>query len=148
MAYVLAEGELELSTNLSLPPHAQRGYSLYQADPAIFYSDEDRSLGLNAVNGQTRIDALIRHPLNVTVEYPETGKVMNQSIGHIFPVCDPQNFSSPKLNIQYSLGDVHGIRNHAQANFLTDAETGVTVPCKNEKTSCTSLISILCQFVN
>ncbi len=80
------------------------GYSLYQADPAIFYSDEDRSLGLNAVNRQTRIDALIRHPLNVTVEYPETGKVMNQSIGHIFPVCDPQNFFEPKAKYPVLIG--------------------------------------------
>lgn len=147
MAYVFTEEELVLSTYPCLPSHARLGYSLYQADPAILYSAEDRSLGLNAVNRQTRIDALIRHPTNVIVEYPETGQIMNQSIGHVFPVSNPQCFSSPKLDMQYSLGDAHGTRNNAETIFLTEIETGVSVPCKNEKISCMFLV-IFCQFTN
>ena len=65
----------------------------------------------NQVNRQSYLDALVDHPLGLIVEYSDTGDTADVSVGHMFCV-DSTDFHHPKLNIQYSLSDYHGMQQH------------------------------------
>lgn len=116
------------------PSPSVQGY-LYLPTPARKFTLDEMLQCENQVNRQSYIDALVDHPLLSIVEYPETGDAVDISIGHRFFV-DPKDFLHPKLNIQYSLGDIHGTRQHVECRLLRDVVHGFAVSCKNEKISC------------
>lgn len=113
--------------------------SQYQAPPATPFSSEQVANRANFVNRQTTIAAIITHPLLAIVEFPESGESPDESIGHLFLVNPtPNKFFHPKLNIQYSLGGTHGIRNNVTCNYLRNEETKVLAKCTLEKITCES----------
>ncbi|KIJ16179.1 hypothetical protein PAXINDRAFT_11219 [Paxillus involutus ATCC 200175] len=85
--------------------------SRYEPPMARMFTDDKVNRGLNKVNHETRVDAIVEHPLGAIVEYPQTGEVTGARIAHIFNVdANPTRFTHPKSNFQYSLGDGHGGR--------------------------------------
>ena len=107
----------------------------YQPQPTHWFMSAERTRGDNGVNRQMKIDAVVYHPLDAIVEYPETGATPGSAIGHIFSV-NPQDFHHPRLNIQYSLGGIQGGRAHVTCKFLCDNGSGTESDCKNEKIHC------------
>ncbi|KAJ7273845.1 hypothetical protein C8J57DRAFT_1034718, partial [Mycena rebaudengoi] len=81
--------------------------SLYHSPPARAFTAEEIQHDFNCINRQTYVHALLEHPVGAIVEYPETGATAGVRIAHRFSV-DPANFSHPKENFQYSLGDSRG----------------------------------------
>lgn len=124
-------------------PSAIQGYSC-NPGPVRRYTPEECSQHVNQVNRQSCIQAIADHPPGAIVEYPETDAADN--IGHRFLVL-PEDFSHPKLNIQYSLGDTHGTRQNVKCRLLLDINTGAPVLCKNEKTSCLLFHSLFFKFL-
>ncbi|KAF8974325.1 hypothetical protein BDZ97DRAFT_11979 [Flammula alnicola] len=121
----------------SRPSPNVEGY-LYHPTPARKFTPDEKQRRENQVNRQSYIDALVDHPLGSIVEYPETGEGPNISVGHRFSV-NPDDFLHPKLSIQYSLGDIHGTRQHVECRLLRNTGSGTGVSCKNEKISCKGL---------
>ncbi|KAJ6598119.1 hypothetical protein DFH09DRAFT_889893, partial [Mycena vulgaris] len=93
-----------LSTTSSCP--AIDG-SLYVPPAARPFSAEEIWRGFDCINRQTYVHALVEHPIGSIVEYPETGSSEGISVAHLFSV-DPDRFSHPKDNFQYSIGDFQG----------------------------------------
>lgn len=110
--------------------------SLYEPPRAKVFSPDEKASRTSGcrLNRQTLVDGIINHPLGVIVEYPETGASPGECIAHCFAV-DPFNYTSPKANFQYSLGDSHGGRNDAHC-FLLKQANGKSVPCSHLRTSC------------
>ena len=125
------------SHGLSFAPlDAIRGY-YYRPQSARRFTQDEIARKENCVNRQTRLFAIVDHPVGSIVEYPESGHITGSCIGHRFSVGSTDRFSHPKLNIQYSLGDGHGSRSNVTCGqLLVDAGTGMPVLCKNEKISC------------
>lgn len=119
-----------------LPSPAVRSYRYVPAAASPF-SAEEMNQNIHIINRQTRIHALVDHPIEAIVEYPETGALPGQGVAHRFAV-DPDNVYHPKLNVQYSLGDIKG----GQANVFCGAllqsnKPGASrVSCRKETISC------------
>jgi hypothetical protein len=131
-----SQDDLITCSNSSLThlPLAQR----LSHDPSIHIFTEAEILQRkNQVNRQSYLDALCDHPLGSIVEYPDTGDTADMSVGHMFSV-DSTHFHHPKLNIQHSLGDYHGMQQHVKCKLLRDLTTDAEVLCKNEKIACMS----------
>ena len=116
------------------PPLAKR---IYDPPLARKFTAEERSAKKDYVTRQTRASAIVNHPVGSIVEYPETGQDAKDTIAHIFSI-DPTNFTHPKANFQYSLGDSHGGRRNVEckSDFLVDDVTGLATKCKVDKFSC------------
>ncbi|KIK72133.1 hypothetical protein PAXRUDRAFT_181276, partial [Paxillus rubicundulus Ve08.2h10] len=90
----------------TLPPSSTILALRYEPPVARKFTDDEIDQGLNKVNRQTYVDAIIEHPPGTIVEYPQTGEVTGARIAHIFNVdSNPSRFIHPKSNFQYSLGD-------------------------------------------
>ncbi|KAJ6586302.1 hypothetical protein DFH09DRAFT_1075258 [Mycena vulgaris] len=72
----------------------------------VFAADEIHRV-YDYINRQTYVNALVEHPRDSIVEYPETGTGTGLRIAHLFSV-DHANFSPPKETFQYPLGDSQG----------------------------------------
>lgn len=123
------------------PPAITR---IYQPQPAHWFTPDECARGDNVINRQTRIDAIVHHPLDAIVEYPETGATAASAVGHIYSV-NPQEFHHPSLNIQYSRGGIQGGRAHVTCNLLRNNGNGMESDCKNEKINC-ERVSILFRY--
>ncbi|KAF8811810.1 hypothetical protein BYT27DRAFT_7240198 [Phlegmacium glaucopus] len=111
--------------------------SLYKPQVACPFTYKENLAGINLINRQTRISALVDHPMGSIVKYPQTGSCSSESIAHRFTI-DPNNFIHPKANIQYSLGDSHGGISDVFCHLLKDKD-GNSVPTMNLKTQCKGL---------
>lgn len=116
------------------PPPRPTSYS-YHAPVAKMFSLDDFAKGRNSVNRTTHINGLVHHPHDAILEYPESGKEMGSSIGHLFAINVEKPFH-PKLNIQYSCGDTHGQHKETSCQFLRNDISGEMVKCKQESISC------------
>lgn len=125
----------------NLPSPAVRSYH-YVPPAASPFSAEDLNQNIHIINRQTRIHALINHPIEAIVEYPETGAILGQGIAHRFAV-DPNDIRHPKLNIQYSLGDVKGGQPDIFCGALLQSKKagGGPVSCRKETISCKSSLT-------
>ncbi|KAF8158165.1 hypothetical protein B0H34DRAFT_674626 [Crassisporium funariophilum] len=65
-----------------LPPLEMGTISQYTPPLAQALTSNEIAHGDNKVNLQTTVDAIIDHPLNACVEYPETGHKLGVSVGH------------------------------------------------------------------
>lgn len=119
----------------SSPPSSTLS-SVYEPPRArMFTLDELESRACGSrLNRQASVNGIIDHALGSIVEYPETGAQHGECIAHRFAV-DPKDFTNPKANMQYSLGDDHGGRKEAQCYLLT-SQNGEPVPCSHLRTSC------------
>ena len=100
---------------------------------------------VNKVNHKVTVDALIKHPLDALVEYPEMGATTKQSIAHIFRI-DPALFIRPESEFQYSLGLLGSGTCSRLVNVfckLLCDNTGNPVCSKRVKTLCRCLIHFL-----
>jgi hypothetical protein len=122
------------ATPTSASPVISQAYQP-EPQPIHWFTSEECARRDNAVNRQTKIDGIIHHLPNAIVEYPETGVILGRSVGHIFSV-NPQEFHHPRLNIQYSQGDIRGGRANATCKFLYNDGTRKEANCKNEKFNC------------
>ena len=84
-----------------------------ETQPIHWFTLEECARKDSSVNRQTKIDGIVHHPR------------------HIFFV-NPQEFYHPRLNIQYSQGDIRGGRAHATCKFLYNDGTRKEADCKNE----------------
>ncbi|KAF8184741.1 hypothetical protein BJ912DRAFT_852992, partial [Pholiota molesta] len=107
----------------------------YTPPMARAFTSDEIAHGSNKVNLRTTVDAIIDHPLNMLVEYPETGREPEYSVGHRFAI-DPQDFINPRFNIQFSLGDSHGGHSNVPCRLLIEKTTGKAAICKNTKYGC------------
>jgi hypothetical protein len=107
----------------------------YAPPPAQEFSMQEVLLHKNLVTRQTCANFHICHPPGVIVELPETGKNLGQAVAHVFAINSTE-FSDPKLNIQYSLGDCKGGRREVKCYLLEDIDGKSPVPCRQYKISC------------
>ncbi|KAJ7234827.1 hypothetical protein C8J57DRAFT_1531331 [Mycena rebaudengoi] len=103
--------------------------SLYHSPPARAFTAEEIQHDFNCINRQTYVHALLEHPVGAIVEYPETGATAGVRIAHRFSV-DPANFSHPKENFQYSLGDSRGGEPYVYCGLLLLGSNGSPTSCK------------------
>ncbi|KAF8580723.1 hypothetical protein K439DRAFT_1619588 [Ramaria rubella] len=112
---------------------------IFKAGPstAVPFTLQQILSGANRVTQQSYVQAIIEHPVNSVVEYPQTGMKMGKGITHHF-LMNPKvsRFINPKDNIQYSLGDVHGQHARVTCHLLRDLETQESVDCLQVKLSC------------
>ncbi|KAJ7242720.1 hypothetical protein C8J57DRAFT_1526083 [Mycena rebaudengoi] len=106
--------------------------SLYHSPPARAFTAEEIRRDFNCINRQTYVHALLEHPVGAIVEYPETGATAGVRIAHRFSV-DPANFSHPKENFQYSLGDSRGGEPYVYCGLLLLGSNGSPASCKELK---------------
>ncbi|KAF5382081.1 hypothetical protein D9615_004312 [Tricholomella constricta] len=126
-----------ISDNMPQSPSAEVQLSQYEPPIARSFSEKELLAGINHINRLTTVDALIDHPLNAIVEYPQTGSCKGESVAHRF-VVDPTNFVHPKFNIQYSLGDGHGGHSDVFCGLLVNRD-GTRAYSKHLRTSCKGL---------
>lgn len=108
----------------------------YNPPPASWFTLEECGQRKNRVTRELNVDAIIDHPLEAVVEYPETGRVMGESVAHRFAV-DPTAFRHPKNNIQYSLGGGQG--QYSVDCFMLGSESGqASVRCIRREVQCKS----------
>ncbi|KAF7335197.1 hypothetical protein MSAN_02353000 [Mycena sanguinolenta] len=119
----------------SLP--AASGYPYFPPAARVFTAEEIR-YGLDCINRQTYVHALVEHPAGAIVEYPETGAAKGVAVVHRFRI-DPSRFSSPKESFQYSLGDSHGGEPNVHCGSLLFAVHGTPAYCSHEKWTCKGL---------
>ncbi|KAJ7633292.1 hypothetical protein FB45DRAFT_1148985 [Roridomyces roridus] len=112
--------------------------SLYRPPPARTFTAEELRLGLDQINRETYVSALVDHPLGSIVEYPETASRAGVGIAHCFCV-EPSNFLRPEANFQYSLGDSHGGKRGKFCGRLLTDQSGAAVSCSLLKMSCKGL---------
>ena len=94
------------------------------------------------INRQTTISALVDHPFNAIVEYPETGQSAEQLVAHRFSVDPNDPNDRLHLNFQYSLGgDSKGGYGDAFCGSLLVDSHDKPVSCRYHKRSCKYLMS-------
>lgn len=115
-------------------PSAPIQCSQYDPPAARIFTASEILSGANKVTRQSSAVSLIDHPLGAMVEYPQTGSAFSEGVAHRF-VVDPNTFTHPKDNIQYSKGDTHGAHRNFKCHLLRDA-SDEPVLCHQLKTSC------------
>lgn len=85
------------------------------------------------LNRETVLETLYRYPIGAVVEYPETSST--GFVGHLFRM-DPDNWTSPILNVAYSRGMPSGLRKEVFTEILIDSTTGELAPCSVRHTTC------------
>jgi hypothetical protein len=114
----------------------------YIPPPACSFTLDEISAGANRLNRQSRVHAIINHPLGAVVEYPQSGSLKGDTVAHIFTLArgfNSSEFDLPQFSFQYSLGDGHGGTKGVQCYLLRDS-MGNPVRCNKLSTSCKSVI--------
>ena len=91
--------------------------------------------------------AILDHPINTVVEFPETGRFEGKAVAHRFCV-DASKLISPRENIQYSLGDEHYGKHNVECQLLKDRETGMALCCHKLTYICKTSSSIDFKNIN
>ncbi|KAF8180705.1 hypothetical protein K438DRAFT_2021287 [Mycena galopus ATCC 62051] len=116
---------------------AVKGYR-YLAPSSRPFTAEELRRGLDCINRQTYVHAIVEHPVGAIVEYPETGAVQDVAIAHRFSI-DPTQFSHPKESFQYSLGDSRWGESDVFCGDLLMRRDGNPASCSHKRTSCKGL---------
>lgn len=124
----------------ALPCAAVRG-SLYRPPTPRAFTAEEIRRGVDCINRQTYVHTIVEHPVGSIVEYPETGTSEGVAVAHRFSI-DPANFSHPKDNSQYSLGDSHGEDPYVFCGGLLMGRNGTPASCVLKKFKCVFLPSM------
>ena len=126
--------------------------SCYIPLPAEPYSPDEIAKGHNRINRLSMANAVIEHPANVIVEYPQTGAFDGERIAHVFTIGTDPNayYNSLQSSFQYSLGNVHGGRKGIKCHLILDDtsppilsdHSGAPVLCDHLHTSCKYLFIV------
>ncbi|KAF8577156.1 hypothetical protein K439DRAFT_1622297 [Ramaria rubella] len=117
----------------------------YEAPKAIFLTKEQNMPQEFKLTRKSAVHAIIDHPVESIVEYPETGSLHGVAIAHIFAIS-PSQYIHPKDNLQYSLGDSKGGHKNIGCYLLKSRLCpGKPVPYYQTKVSCRSVKG--CMFV-
>ncbi|KAF8581224.1 hypothetical protein K439DRAFT_1619219 [Ramaria rubella] len=117
----------------------------YEAPKAIFLTKEQNMPQEFKLTRKSAVHAIIDHPVESIVEYPETGSLHGVAIAHIFAIS-PSQYIHPKDNLQYSLRDSKGGHKNVGCYLLKSRLCpGKLVPCYQTKVSCRSVKG--CMFV-
>jgi len=121
------------SREVSLSVHG----SCYIPPPARPYSPNGIAEGRNRINRVLTANAVIEHPANVIIKYPQTGTFDSKRITHVFTInTDPSAcYDSPQSSFQYSLGNDHGGRKGVKCHLIRD-DAGDPIRCDHLHTSC------------
>ena len=114
----------------------------YSPPNSIRFTANEVRFGLNKVTRKSCAHAIVDHPADIVLEYPETGTISGEAVAHRFKINPKsQLFVNPKNNIQYSYGDRHGGHPNVTCYLLRDIHTRDAVSCFQLKTNCkTSII--------
>ena len=78
----------------------------YLPPPAHEFTPVELDSSLHQTTRKGKANKIVHHPMRAIVEYPESGISPDEAVAYIFPI-DPQGFTHPKYNMQYSLS-THG----------------------------------------
>ncbi|KAJ3740786.1 hypothetical protein DFH05DRAFT_1404766 [Lentinula detonsa] len=88
------------------------------------------------LNSKTTLSVVYLYPPGSVVEYPETGQLDDQSVGHLFHL-DPKGWAKPSLDFLYSRGEPRGYsRGNVSTPLLVSSITGQEVPCTSRYSTC------------
>ena len=124
------------STPASSFPYSEVLAACYVPPHSCLFTTDEIARGQNKVNRETSVNHIVEHPLDMIVEYPETGDALDKAIAHVFNMCDDsEHFVHPQSNFQYSVGDGHGGRQDIVCRLLK-SKFGTPVVCHKLQTSC------------
>lgn len=124
------------STPTSSLPYSEVLAAHYVPPRSRLFTADEIACGQNKVNHETSVDHIVDHPLDMIVDYPETGDALDKAVTHVFSMCDDsEHFVHPRSNFQYSLGDGHGGRQDIVCCLLK-SKSGTPVVCHKLRTSC------------
>lgn len=113
---------------------------IYTPSKAILFTQNELQNHEGRLTRQSYIHAIVDHPLNAILEFPESGHEMDLAVGHRFRINPKEaenrkTFVSPQSNIQYSMFGI-SIHRDVRCLLLKDQTTGEAVLCRQTKLQC------------